>query len=51
MREERQKKKHKMGYLLPDGYMGWVESEHRYLMFATEDEYLEVEHKEEEEKV
>lgn len=31
----------KKGYLLADGYMGWVESEHQYKMFPTESEYNE----------
>jgi hypothetical protein len=29
------------GYVLPFGYMGWVEKYGRYMMFATEDEYKE----------
>ena len=27
------------GYLVPSGFMGWVESE--YMLFATESEYYE----------
>ena len=30
--------------MLPDGYMGWVEEDHRYRIFATEKEYEEVVH-------
>lgn len=42
--KETRRGKQKTGYLIPDGYMGWVEAEHRYRIFATEKEYLEVEH-------
>ena len=27
------------GYLVPDGYMGWVDG--RYMLFATETDYIE----------
>ena len=29
------------GYVINIGYMGWVESQHRYVLFDTEEEYLE----------
>lgn len=29
------------GYLVTTGYMGWVDSCNRFILFATEDEYLE----------
>ena len=31
----------RQGYLLTDGYMGWVESEHKYILFPTEQEYID----------
>jgi hypothetical protein len=29
------------GYLIADGYMGWVENEKRYRLFETESAYIE----------
>ena len=29
------------GYVIGAGYMGWVESLGRYILFATEEEYKE----------
>lgn len=29
------------GYPVPDGYMGWDESEHKFRLFATENDYRE----------
>lgn len=29
------------GYAVPEGYMGWIDSEKRYRLFATEEEYKE----------
>ena len=29
------------GYVVQRGYMGWIEEEKRYMLFATEDEYYE----------
>jgi hypothetical protein len=29
------------GYFVPDGYMGWVEWLDRYMLFASESDYLE----------
>ena len=29
------------GYVVPNGYMGWIESEGRYKLFATEEDYLD----------
>ena len=29
------------GYLVKAGYMGWVDSCSRFILFATEEEYLE----------
>lgn len=31
------------GYVVPFGYMGWIPSEGRYRLFATEAEYAEAE--------
>lgn len=36
------------GYVVSCGYMGWVASCNRYLLFATEGEYLEYIKEEEE---
>ena len=29
------------GYTVPNGYMGWLQSEMKYQLFATENDYLE----------
>ena len=29
------------GYPVPDGFMGWLKSENKYQLFATENDYLE----------
>lgn len=29
------------GYFVASGYMGWIESEHRFMLFATEADYLD----------
>jgi hypothetical protein len=29
------------GYLIGTGYLGWVPWYHRYMLFATEEEYYE----------
>lgn len=29
------------GYTVPNGYMGWLQSEKKYQLFATENDYLE----------
>lgn len=29
------------GYPVPDGFMGWLKSESKYQLFATENDYLE----------
>ena len=29
------------GYLVGSGYFGWVEQQHKYMLFATEKEYHE----------
>lgn len=29
------------GYTVPNGYMGWLKSENKYQLFATENDYLE----------
>ena len=35
------KKKEPYGYLVEDGFMGWVNWAHRYMLFCTEAEYIE----------
>lgn len=37
---ETQTKKPK-GYIVPNGYMGYVSRENRYILFATETDYLD----------
>lgn len=29
------------GYFTKAGYMGWIESENRYMLFASESDYLD----------
>ena len=29
------------GYAVPEGYMGWIDAEKRYRLFATEEDYKE----------
>ena len=29
------------GYYVGYGYMGWIEEEHRYMLFLSEEEYLD----------